>query len=241
MNEQLLKLIELQDVDSKVDEANNNIQKIDNELNTLQETLKKEKEQIETLKKELSNSAVSKKEKEIEITTLDDKLKKHNMELNAVKTNEAYKALLTEIENCRSQKLKIEDELLSIMENEERLSREIKDLQNEYLKLEKEFNDRKISADEELKKTNDNIANFTNERKTRLDNLPAHIAGKYENIRKNKKGLAVVPIVNNNSCGGCHRNLPLHIIDEVRKGNELVVCNNCQRILYQNNHNVEGG
>ena len=56
MNEQLIKLIELQDIDSKIDEANNNIEKINGEMNFLRETLVKEKEQIESAKKDITSS-----------------------------------------------------------------------------------------------------------------------------------------------------------------------------------------
>ena len=124
MNEQLIKLIELQDIDSKIDDANNNIEKISGEINLLQETLVKKKEQIESAKKDITSSDILKKEKEVEIALIDEKIKKHNMELNAVKTNDAYKALLTEIETGKNEKLKIEDELLVLMETDEKNSKE---------------------------------------------------------------------------------------------------------------------
>jgi predicted nucleic acid-binding Zn-ribbon protein len=143
MNEQLIKLIELQDIDSKIDEAKNNIERINGEMNFLRETLTKEKEQIESAKKDITSSNISKKEKEIEIASIEEKIKKHNMELNAVKTNAAYKALLTEIESGKKEKLKIEDELLVLMEADEKTSKDIKNLQKEYEKLEKEFAEKK--------------------------------------------------------------------------------------------------
>src|SRR3989339_744983 len=139
MNEQLIKLIELQDIDSKIDEANNNIEKINNEINFLRETLVKEKEQIESAKKDITSSNILKKEKEVEIASIEGNIKKHNMELNAVKTNDAYKALLTEIETGKNEKLKIEDDLLALMEADEKILKDIKNLQKEYERLEKEF------------------------------------------------------------------------------------------------------
>jgi predicted nucleic acid-binding Zn-ribbon protein len=41
----------------------------------------------------------------------------------------------------------------------------------------------------------------------------------------------VVPIAGD-SCQGCFRILPPQVINEVRMKTELVVCENCTRILY---------
>ncbi|PIU83076.1 MAG: hypothetical protein COS68_05905 [Elusimicrobia bacterium CG06_land_8_20_14_3_00_38_11] len=232
MNEQLIKLIELQDIDSKIDDANNNIEKISGEINLLQETLVKKKEQIESAKKDITSSDILKKEKEVEIALIDEKIKKHNMELNAVKTNDAYKALLTEIETGKNEKLKIEDELLVLMETDEKNSKDIKNLQKDYEKLEKEFAGKKALFENDLKKETAVVLQLSEKRKTKLAELPKNIADRYENIRKNKNGAAVV-MVEDNACGGCHRNLPIHIIDELKKGKDLITCNNCMRILYQ--------
>jgi len=232
MNEQLSKLIELQNVDFKIDEANNNIKKINDEINSLQEKLAKDKEEIETVKKSMSDSGVSKKGKEIEIASIDEKIKKHNSGLNAVKTNAAYKALLTEIEDGRKEKLRLEDEMLLLMEMDEKSIKDLRDIQKEYERLESEFVEKKKVFENQLTKENEVIVQFAQEKKVKLDELPKNIADKYENTRKNKKGIAVVP-VENSACGGCHRNLPIHIIDELKKDKELVVCHNCMRILHQ--------
>ncbi|MFH0948704.1 MAG: C4-type zinc ribbon domain-containing protein [Elusimicrobiota bacterium] len=232
MNEQLSKLVELQNIDSKIGEANNNIEKINGEIDFLQETLVKEKEQIETAKKNITDGNILKKEKEIEIASIEGKIKKHNMELNAVKTNDAYKALLTEMENGKNEKLKIEDELLALMETDEKNYKDIKNLQKEYEKKEKEFAEKKVLFENDLRKLGEFVTQQSYQRTTKLVELPKNIIDKYENIRKNKNGIAVV-IVENNACGGCHRNLPIHIIDELKKGKDLISCNNCMRILYQ--------
>ena len=44
------------------------------------------------------------KEKEMEVTTLEAAIGKHSGELNAVKSNDAYKALLSEIEKEKQKK-----------------------------------------------------------------------------------------------------------------------------------------
>ncbi|OGS34094.1 MAG: hypothetical protein A2474_03030 [Elusimicrobia bacterium RIFOXYC2_FULL_34_12] len=232
MNEKLATLIELQNIDIKKDEIINKISNIHNEIKLFEESMKKKQEEIESAKGEISKDTIFKKDKDLEIASVEEKIRKHNMELNGVKTNDAYRALLNEIENGKQIKLRIEDELLIVMEKDEKLLKSIKDLQNQYIEIEKEFANKKNVFEIELKKHEEDIAKLEEERKLKIDVLPKNISEKYENVRNNKHGIAVVPI-DNNTCGGCHRNLPIHVIDEVQKGKELVICNNCLRILYK--------
>ncbi len=53
-----------------------------------------------------------KKEKEMELAAREEKIKNNNLELNSVKSNDAYKALLTEIDNAKIEKTAFEDEIL---------------------------------------------------------------------------------------------------------------------------------
>lgn len=237
MNEKLSVLIGLQEIDSKIDAANKCIENINAEITMMQETVRGRKEHAENLKKEITENSISRKEKELEVSAIEERIKKHNMELNAVKTNDAYKALVVEIENDKNLKLKIEDELLEIMEKDEQRLRDIKNTQAELVRTEKEFLEKKTLLENDLKKYAEDIAKFNDGRKAKLDTLPKTVADKYENVRKNKKGIAVVHI-EKTICGGCHRNLPIHIVDEVQKDKEIVTCNYCLRILYQKSADV---
>jgi uncharacterized protein len=53
---------------------------------------------------------------------------------------------------------------------------------------------------------------------------------KYEDIRAKSAGLAIVKI-EGSDCGGCHMTLPSTLIKAVKEGQELTLCENCQRIL----------
>ena len=54
---------------------------------------------------------------------------------------------------------------------------------------------------------------------------------RYEAIRKNKGGLAVVPVEDSNSCGGCKMGLSFSTVKRLQAGGDIESCDNCGRIL----------
>ena len=56
------------------------------------------------------------------------------------------------------------------------------------------------------------------------------VRSKYERLLKSKGETAIVPVVDG-SCGGCHYSLPPRVGAEVRRGDQMVLCEGCGRIL----------
>ncbi len=54
---------------------------------------------------------------------------------------------------------------------------------------------------------------------------------KYERIRKQRGGLAVVAVVAG-TCKGCQRNIPPQMANNLITGNEILTCPNCHRFIY---------
>lgn len=61
--------------------------------------------------------------------------------------------------------------------------------------------------------------------------VDAPLLKQYEQVRRSRKGLGVVQIVDNAKCGGCNVKLPLHVVQKVRSGAGITRCSNCGRIL----------
>jgi hypothetical protein len=57
------------------------------------------------------------------------------------------------------------------------------------------------------------------------------LVGKYERIRKQRGGLAVVPVVAG-TCKGCQRNIPPQMANNLLTGSEILSCPNCHRFIY---------
>ena len=61
--------------------------------------------------------------------------------------------------------------------------------------------------------------------------VPPPLISRYETIRKDKGGLAVVPVEDGNSCGGCKMGLSSSTVKRLQAGLDVETCDNCGRIL----------
>ena len=58
------------------------------------------------------------------------------------------------------------------------------------------------------------------------------VAGQqYERIRKQRGGVAVVPVVGG-TCKGCQRNIPPQMANNLLTASEILTCPNCHRFIY---------
>jgi len=57
---------------------------------------------------------------------------------------------------------------------------------------------------------------------------------KYERIRNRNGGIGVVSVWKA-VCNGCHMNIPPQLYNELQKSSELMICPNCNRIIYYQN------
>ena len=75
------------------------------------------------------------------------------------------------------------------------------------------------------------VLGFIKERAARARRIEAGLLQSYARLLKSRGGLAVVPVKDSN-CGGCFVAITPQAHTEVRKGEALLTCANCQRILY---------
>ena len=231
MNAQLKRLIQLQEVDLLLDRIQGEIDQIPKEIDRLKRELEESQASLEDLKKKTTELQIEGKNKELELKTKEEELKKHQSELFTVKTNEAYTALLKEIEESKKLKNDIEDTVLSVMEQEDALLAKQKIKKEEITKKKEEFTKRQKELEEKLQRLNQNLQEVQSEQKQKIDGIESEIFKRYQKIREKKDGVAVVP-VSDGFCGGCSIALPPQLINDILRGKELVACRNCLRILY---------
>jgi len=61
--------------------------------------------------------------------------------------------------------------------------------------------------------------------------VPPELLQRYDRLRPTKNGIAIVAIVDGNTCGGCNMGLPSSVVTRVHEGSAIVLCDNCERLL----------
>jgi hypothetical protein len=209
----------------------------------------KELEQIGSLRSELVAQLDAKKdeiatlnaecfEHEKKIEEHEEKLKKLDSQQSSIKKIDEFNALAKEITTLERAKNAIEHSLSNLVDQraaEEELfnktKNSLKDSEESSKRLEIEILATIKEINEEgkgLKEKRDELANHADPEVLKI----------YDRLLKNKKDRVVVPM-ENRGCSGCHISLTAQHENLVRKGEKLVFCEHCSRILFWTEDFVE--
>jgi len=187
--------------------------------------------EVAEMENELENLRKERRQKERELDEKLESLGKYRAQKNQVKTNEAYSALLKEIQDVETEKFESEENVLVFMERAEELTRLIGEKKGRLAKCGEEL----VSMEEENKKRVEQLEKellkYTEERNLRGSKVNSDLLSRYEKIKKAKDGLAFVA-VRNNTCQGCFMELPPQVVSELMKRDKIITCERCSRLLY---------
>jgi len=228
----LMKLLEAQEIDLKIDRLVKSKKEYPKQI----ETLKKE---IMVLKKTLDDTEAHIAEKqenrrliEEEIAAERDVLIKKEKKLLETKTNKEYTAVQHEIESSRERIDNMETEDLELMTDLDTLNPQGEEL-NEKTETVMANN---TSIIEDIEKRFNSIESDIAILEQKLKNIFKHVdkgtVAVYNRLRKGKGGLAVTMVDKDRlSCGGCYKQLPPQKVLEVRRSKKLIFCESCGRVL----------
>ncbi len=230
-SEELQKLIELQKTDARVFDIKKEVDAFPDKIAAMKGLIKEKESIFKASDDKLKQFQLKRKDKEIELTTKEEGVKKYQSQQFQVKTNQEYNALQKEIESLRADKSVLEEDLINIFDDIEKTEAELKSnkqlYEQEKAKIEaeiKEVEKHKNDIEGQLKSLED-------ERKAKAQAINPDVLAKYDRILNGRDGLALVPIMGE-ACGGCNMSLPPQVINEIRLRNDIIMCGNCARILY---------
>lgn len=150
-----------------------------------------------------------------------------------VKTNAAYTALLHEIDQTRESISECETRILERMEEIEaggtalaRLEAELETIRREVAGEERELDARAQELEQELARAGEHRAKLA-------ESLDASLLEQYETIARQRR--PAVAIASRELCMGCRVGIPPQKYIEVLRGESIVSCGSCRRILIHEN------
>jgi uncharacterized protein len=224
-------LIALQKQDNELDKALAAAEKIPLMVKNLKDAYEAEKQKGAGAKNRVIELEKKKKEKELEMAKHEEDAKKHGAQLNSVKTNEAFKALQTEIGFAKQHVSDIETQILEIMELLDAAKKEDKAVQAELGVELKKFEVEIAGHEKRYAEQKAAYEAAKAQRDAAAAPLPADVMKIYNHIRTRGKLDAIVPI-DGTICSACRINLAPMIIVEATKLKNIVACESCQRILF---------
>lgn len=231
MHPDLHKLIELQHVDSRIAALRAEVAALPKEVAAIEAKLAGSKSKVEAAQAGIKADEGARRKHESDIKDQQEKISKYRDQSLKVKTNQEYKALLTEIEHAEKEIARLEDKVLEIMvaadTRKETLKQAEATLKADTAENEKEKDHaRKQTANDEKE-----LAELTEQRKQLRAGIGEDTLRHYDRVLK-LRGSAIAPVHDNQMCGVCRVILRPQVYQDVMKGEEILACDYCHRILF---------
>lgn len=206
-----------------------------NQLNELKHQVELTEKELAKINKELEDNLKKQKDKELEIKTNKDNIRKYEMQLDGIKNNKEYKALNSQISNLKDKTGTFESELIVIMDEESIIKEKKKTAENNKSLALKALSENENRLKEEIIKVDNEIVELKSQRNKIAEQIPMSMVKKYAQLIKNKNRKAVV-FCNGTSCGGCGFHIRPQLLIDIRQTDKINYCENCGRILAINNN-----
>lgn len=226
-------VIRLQEIDNRLLDLQREIATLPKHIAEIQKKLISHERKLEADRAALAANQKERKTCESEIQVQEQKISKLKDQTLQAKTNEVYRAFQHEIEFCEKEIRRYEDRILELMAESEPLDKNVKAAEAA-LKIEKEqVEAEKQQARERTAVDQKALAEFENERKGIVVQISPAVYRDYERVRKGRKNVAMAEAVDGR-CMGCHMVLRPQYFLDLKKGDQILHCENCNRILYFN-------
>jgi len=229
---QLQTLIELQGFDAKIAGLESEAARLPRQIEAIQTALAEARKAVEMVKGKLDSTRKDLRTREKDLEVANVKRQKLEAKLYEVKTNKEYSAVLLEIEEAKQEKAKTEEDILTLMEMQERLGVEIKEAEQRFKTREEQAKQDEAVVRKKLATVEHELHGHRAERQARAKDLPAGLLASYDRISKARGGVAVAAVTAAAVCGGCRVGIRPQAIQELRTGSALMLCESCGRYLY---------
>jgi len=231
VEEKLTSLVKLQKVDSKLDGLQVLKGELPIEVSDLEDEIAGLNARQNRIEEEMNGMQQFIEDKKTLIKDAQDLIKKYEKQSDNVKNNREFEAINKEME---MQTLEIKLAEKHIKDATEELAEKAKHLElakKAVATKEANLKGKKGELEKIIAETDKEEKHYKKLEEAARTGVDERLLASYDRIRNNyRNGLAVVP-VERDSCGGCFNAIPPQKQSEIKQRKKIIVCENCGRIL----------
>jgi predicted nucleic acid-binding Zn-ribbon protein len=233
MHPAIPRLVELQRVDQRIAALRAQLDAFPKRIRETEAKLSHAQKEVAAAKDALTNSLKQRKTIELDVEQWKERARKYRDQSSAVKTNEAYKALLHEIANAEAEVAKAEDRVLEHLVAAEEIDRRVKAAEAALSDAQKFVEDEKKQVASEQAARKKELEAAAAEHEAALAPIPEDLREHYLRVARRHQGVALAE-ARNEQCLGCGMRVLPHVYEELRRASDEVIfhCETCGRILY---------
>lgn len=225
------------------------LQKVDDEIITLEKELENLPKELAELEENHSNfterqSQINEKIEILqhqqrvladEIDSNEEKIKKSKDKLMMAGNSREYHAMMREMDNLEKINRTREEEKVALAEELNRQNALLESMVEEGAELKTQLDECSANLKKRTTATKKRLNKLLKERNAACEVVPPRVLGRYEFIRARIEHPVIVP-VEEAVCSGCHILIPPQAFNDLQKGEQILSCPNCQRLVYWTNH-----
>lgn len=231
MSPELSQLIDLQELDLEILQVTERLAKIPAEREQIESEFNQFASEFLELKNKYEQTLKDRKQLETELSDTQQHYEKYQQDKMRVRNEKEYAAVLREIDSSKKLISSLETEILKRMEEIEKLDADLKRLSPDIES--KRIDTDKILADLEREHQNARrqTAELEERRKRLCGKLPRSLFSVYDRMARGKRGQALSEIIDG-VCTACRMKVRPKVFSDVRKGDQMITCESCGRILF---------
>ncbi|HEY3130811.1 MAG TPA: C4-type zinc ribbon domain-containing protein [Acidobacteriota bacterium] len=231
MNAELVQLIQLQGLDLRIQTLTRQRSDFPRQIESLELEIKNAEKKFQDAQALMEQLRKERRSLEGEVDVLRAKLGKYKDQLMSVKTNKEYTAVLNEIDACNKEIVSREDEVLDIMEKMDAHEKAVHGGQQALAARSETVRKNQAELRKQMEAVDAQLSDLHGDRSRLQASISASLLNLYSRIAGARKGVALAE-ARDHSCQVCHVRLRPQMFNEIKKNDQIITCESCNRILY---------
>jgi uncharacterized protein len=229
---ELQQLVALQNLDTSIRKLQAELEAIPQRRAEIETEFDQRAFEIRALENSRDEAGHTRSRLETEVSEQRLRVERAERNLMSSKKQDEYTAAIREADAARKQISALETQILDQMEALETAENSLTERAEEITSLNTDREARLQAFDEETRLQADKLASHRAERERLINALPKSMGAQYVRISARIRDGVAVAEARNGACMACFMSLRPQAMAQVRRGEEVVTCDNCNRILY---------
>ena len=230
MRKKLMMLEDLQELDLKTDGSQARIQEALTEIEVLDARLQGAVAEVDATRAEIDGTEADKTALEENLAAENANIVRSEANLKGITTQKEYQAVNKEIATAKKLIAELEEQILQKIGAIEGLKAGLAAKEEALKELEENIGVQKAAVTSRISDEEQSAAADAKVRLERIKEIPTGMLKRYEKLREGRRGIAIVE-ARDGSCLGCNMQIPPQMYNNLYRGEELITCPHCQRML----------
>lgn len=229
--DQIRQLVALQRVDDHIHAVNAEIEALPKEVESLLKRFNAQDSQRNWILDKIQHIQEQQKRLEADIAEDESRIEKSKNKLMQVENDREYQAVLREMDAMERKNHSREEERIALQDERSLQEANLRPVEKTWKELKAELDSQRESLEKRIAKCRATLEEMEAQRTVVSALISPPILSRYEFIR-NRLRHPVIVSVEAGVCSGCHIAIPPQVFIDLQRGNQIMSCPNCQRLMY---------